>query len=323
MSLIKGQNQASVHRGLPVEEKGSSSVVTAISGETASFFYDSSGTRTADAGQAAGTAVEVVFARTNIRSSNGKMGATKNDTSLSFTSTAFTTEVSMVDQGVLESLDDASFSDRLAALTAGLANGEYRIDHVKGIGYGKKASTQTSLTSVAYSVSSDTATATISGVATEAKQDTIITAVGSTNTLLTGIDVDTDAIKTATQATQAATEAVFGPATPTIDSYTSAKIDLAAATANQVIVAAPGASKQIWVYGLAVTVDADGSLSFQDEDDLAITGVMPVAANGGFAFSPSGNFAMPTWKLATNKALECDTLVCTGDGYISYAIVSV
>lgn len=115
-----------------------------------------------------------------------------------------------------------------------------------------------------------------------------------------------------------------GPGSPTIDSYSSAAISAAANTANQQLVAAPGASKQIWVYGLVGTADTgDGSISLQDEDDTAISGVMPVKQYGGFALAPSGNFAMPLFKVPTNKALEIDTVTCGFKGAVQYAIVSV
>lgn len=114
-----------------------------------------------------------------------------------------------------------------------------------------------------------------------------------------------------------------GPGSPVIDSYTTDDVNLAANTANQSVISAPGASKQIWVYGLVGTVDAAGSISIQDEDDTALSGVMPIAANGGFVMNPSGNFAMPWIKVATNKALEIDTVTCTFDGTITYAVVSV
>jgi len=39
--------------------------------------------------------------------------------------------------------------------------------------------------------------------------------------------------------------------------------------------------------------------------------------------SPSGNFAMPIWKLATDKDLEVDVVTSELDGWIDYAIVSV
>lgn len=116
-----------------------------------------------------------------------------------------------------------------------------------------------------------------------------------------------------------------GPGQPgtAIDSYTSDDVNLAANTANQSIIAAPGASKQIWIYGLIGTADVAGSISIQDEDDTALSGVMPVSATGGFVMNPSGNFSMPWIKVATNKAVEIDTVTCTFDGIVIYAIVSV
>jgi len=116
---------------------------------------------------------------------------------------------------------------------------------------------------------------------------------------------------------------VIGPAVPTIDSYTSDDVNLAANTANQSVISAPGADKQIWVYGLIGTVDVAGSISIQDEDNVAHSGIMPVGITGGFVMNPSGNFSMPWIKVATNKALEIDTVTCTFDGIIVYAIVSV
>ena len=118
--------------------------------------------------------------------------------------------------------------------------------------------------------------------------------------------------------------AVQGPGNPTVDSYASAVVNLAASTANQVLVAAPGANKQIWVYGLFMMADtAAGTVTLQDEDDTALSGTMPVSDEGGWVLPMSGNFAMPWIKVATNKALECDTGAATIDGIITYAIVSV
>lgn len=112
-----------------------------------------------------------------------------------------------------------------------------------------------------------------------------------------------------------------GLAAPAIDSYTHLAINLAAA-ANQVLVAG-AANKQIWVYGIGFTLSVAGSVSFQDEDDVAITGIMPFAANSGLAISPSGNFGMPLWKVPTAKALEVDIVTADLDGWLDYAIVSV
>ena len=119
-------------------------------------------------------------------------------------------------------------------------------------------------------------------------------------------------------------DSIDGPGSPSIDSYQSAVVDLAAATPNQVMVATPGANKQIWVYGLFMIADtAAGTVTIQDEDDGALTGTMAVSDEGGWVWPLSGNFAMPWLKVPTNKALEADTGACTVDGVITYAIVSV
>jgi len=118
--------------------------------------------------------------------------------------------------------------------------------------------------------------------------------------------------------------AVIGPGSPAVDSFGSAVVDLAATTANQVLVAAPGAGKQIWVYGIFMMADtAAGTVTLQDEDDTALSGTMAVSDEGGWVLPMSGNFAMPWIKVATNKALEADTGACTVDGIITYAIVSI
>lgn len=111
-----------------------------------------------------------------------------------------------------------------------------------------------------------------------------------------------------------------GSQTPNIDSYSSVPINLAAGS-NQSIISAPGASKQIWVYGYQLTVNAAGTIAFQDEDDTALSGVMPL--DKGIAVAPSGNFAQPLFKVATNKALEMDIVTSEVDGTLQYAVVSV
>ena len=119
-------------------------------------------------------------------------------------------------------------------------------------------------------------------------------------------------------------DAIIGAADPTVDSYADDPISTSANTANQQLVATPGASKQIWVYGIQYVVGtAAGTVSFQDSDDTAITGVMSHALNSGQSIPPSGNFSMPIWKVATNKALEVDTVTCDIEGSIQYAIISV
>jgi len=115
--------------------------------------------------------------------------------------------------------------------------------------------------------------------------------------------------------------AIKGSGSPTIDSYTQLAINLAAG--NDQVLVASAANKQVWVYGLAFTTDVAGTVSFQDEDNTAISGIMNIDAKGGIAIAPSGNFAMPIWKLATDKDLEVDVVTAELDGFLTYAIVSV
>jgi hypothetical protein len=126
-------------------------------------------------------------------------------------------------------------------------------------------------------------------------------------------DVDVTSLPTAIQ----------GPGNPTIDSYNTAAIN-AAAAADQELVADPGVGKAIWVYGVFMMADTGaGTVTFQDSDDTALSGVMAVSDEGGWVLPISGNFAMPWLKCTTNKALEIDCATSTIDGIICYAIVTV
>lgn len=154
-----------------------------------------------------------------------------------------------------------------------------------------------------------------------------VTFDASGNTL-TGILVDAisvievlSVLATLGNASGASSTTPASVAQPTIDSYQQVAINLAAG-ANQVLVAS-AANKQIWVYGYQFTVNAAGTVSFQDEDDTAISGIMPFGSNGGASVAPSGSFAMPIWKLGTNKDLEVDVVTSELDGWLTYAIVSV
>jgi hypothetical protein len=180
------------------------------------------------------------------------------------------------------------------------------------------------------------------GLATSAKQDTGNTSLSSIDGKITACNTGAVVLAAGTASigklaansgvdigdvdVTSVPRSLSGPGQPgtAVDSYTHAAISAAANTANQSLVAAPGANKQIWVYGISYVVGtAAGSVSFQDEDDTAISGVMPHALNSGMAVPPSGNFSMPIWKLATNKALEVDTVTCDIKGWLSFAIVSV
>lgn len=141
---------------------------------------------------------------------------------------------------------------------------------------------------------------------------------------VTPVSVRVDPITKRLYVDPSTTASIDGASAPVIDSYSTAAINTSANTANQALVAAPGANKQIWVYGIQFTLGTgDGSVSFQDSDDTAISGVMPFSQTSGLGIRPSGNFAMPLWKVATNKAFEVDTVTCDIKGSIQYGIVDV
>ncbi len=108
-----------------------------------------------------------------------------------------------------------------------------------------------------------------------------------------------------------------------VDSYAHVAINLTTG-ADQVLVSG-AANKQIWVYGYGFTCgDADGqTVSLQDEDNAALTGIMEFAQYGGISVPPSGNFSMPIFKLGTDKDLEIDITSGDVDGWLVYAILSV
>jgi len=117
-------------------------------------------------------------------------------------------------------------------------------------------------------------------------------------------------------------DSIAGPGSPSIDSFQSAVVNLAASTANQVMIAAPGANKQLWIYGLFMMADtAAGTVLLEDSGGTAITGTMAVSDEGGWVWPMSGNFSMPWIKVPTNLALRADTGACTVDGLVTYVSV--
>lgn len=149
--LMKLQSDVSNFRGLPIDDLGASQTIVSITGETVQLYYYDGGVLTSDDGQAAGTVVVGQLAYGGIKNGLGSMQATNLDTSLSFTSTALTTEVPFPFSQA-ESVDEASGVDRANAITSGFANGQYCVDYKHGVVYGKKASTTTTLANTAYKI---------------------------------------------------------------------------------------------------------------------------------------------------------------------------
>jgi len=88
------------------------------------------------------------------------------------------------------------------------------------------------------------------------------------------------------------------------------------------IVAAPGATKSLWIYGLIGTTDAQGTILLLDSTPTSHSGVMPIAANGGFCMPISINPRAPWIKCASNTTFQA-TLSANSDfdGIVVYAIV--
>jgi len=90
------------------------------------------------------------------------------------------------------------------------------------------------------------------------------------------------------------------------------------------VIAAGGAGTQIWVYGLAFTVSAAGTVTWQDTDAGALTGTMAFAANGGLCWPDNGDMNCPIWKAPTNKGLDVVLSADADmDGWLVYAVVTV
>lgn len=152
----RDQQQVSRQFPMPTDSMSASSSIQTITGETVSLYYSNSGTRTVDAGQAAGTAVVGQLANKNIYDASGGYIASKNDTSLGFTGNCFTTEKSFPVQ-TAERVKDQTWANKLTAITSGFANGEYCVDYRAGTIYGVKATTTSSLTSTTYIVNQEQA----------------------------------------------------------------------------------------------------------------------------------------------------------------------
>ncbi len=144
--------------------------------------------------------------------------------------------------------------------------------------------------------------------------------VGSVPAQLRRLTTDLDAVNTKLAAIEGA---LGGGLAPDIDSYTVAQINASAATANQEVIATPGANKQIHVMLWLGSADtADGSISWQDDADAPQSAVMETL-QGLIVGAKSDNASFPVMKLATNKALEIDTVTCGFKGTIGYNIVNV
>lgn len=106
-----------------------------------------------------------------------------------------------------------------------------------------------------------------------------------------------------------------------VKSYTTVAVNIPAG-ASTLIIAAPAAGKQIWVMGGLFILDVDGTVTFEDEDAVKLSGAMLPAGTGGFTLPITPDWEKPWIKCTTAKALHILTETCTVDGMIGYAIAS-
>lgn len=155
--LLKNQADISAQIPLPVENVDNGQKAVSVSEPSVQLYYYNGNVLTADSGQPANNLVIAKLINGSVLNSIGSAIATKNNTSLSFTSTALTKEVE-IDWSIAEKYSQASGETLLRELTNGLDVGEYIVDYRTGTIYGKKASAQTTLTNVTYKYASSSAT---------------------------------------------------------------------------------------------------------------------------------------------------------------------
>lgn len=158
--LMSWQAKITPKKGMPVELTNVARKLQDISSETIQLYYILAWERTIDAGQAAWVSVTGKAAYSAILDATWYGLWRKWDSSLSFTSTALTTE-DLVDQTVFEAFDNETIATKVDKLTENLADGHYVVDYRSGTIYGKKASNTVTLTGTAYKVNSLLITATV------------------------------------------------------------------------------------------------------------------------------------------------------------------
>lgn len=105
------------------------------------------------------------------------------------------------------------------------------------------------------------------------------------------------------------------------NTFYTAAINLAK-NATRDVISAPGAKKQLWIFGLDVVPSADGNITFLDSTVTLHTGVIPVKADVGIVWPISANPSAPWIMCATNTIFQVTLTTNTDlDGLVVYAIV--
>jgi len=147
--ILQDQGQVSRQFPMPTDDTSMSSTVKTAPSETVVLLYSNAGTRTTDAGQAAGTAVQGRLVFKNVLDVSGIAIGSFNDTSLAYTGAQFTEQIKFPVE-VAETYKDATWAKKLEKITEGFTNGQFCLNHRTGEIWGVKATTAHELTSVTY-----------------------------------------------------------------------------------------------------------------------------------------------------------------------------
>lgn len=98
-----------------------------------------------------------------------------------------------------------------------------------------------------------------------------------------------------------------------------AVVQVGATSGDQTIIAAPGASKYLWITGYRLVVTGAVGLQWRDTAAATHSGTMALAAKGAVGEPPS---PYPVFKLAANKGLvlNLDAAQVVG-GYVKYRTI--
>jgi len=153
MALLGNQEDVRAETPLLIDSMDNTSTVNPIAAETLTFYYNDGGTKTAAAGEAAGTLIYAKLKYDGVL--NGLFNTVGNslDTSLVYTGTSVTTQVRNPGQEFVNSLYKKTLPEKFTAMaTVLLTNGDYFIDHENGAIWGLSAALVAGGDTVDYSV---------------------------------------------------------------------------------------------------------------------------------------------------------------------------
>lgn len=152
------------------------------------------------------------------------------------------------------------------------------------------------------------------GAATSLGQDSIITAIGDLETLLTTIDADTSTLAGSISGTEAQVDVVSlpasanqdgGPAWTTVRGVSGAAVISADATTPAAVTDAPTAGQKIVVTDIVFSVGADMTVQFEEETSETILFNMYCLAGQSYQISPRSKCKLDT----ADKKLMVDASV--------------